>query len=491
MPITHYVSLDLGSETMAAYCEDWDMKDPGFINLQELAENLETKPLILVNAQGGSSSRLRTRIVLRDSVQDYPLPENHAELNYTTDYANSLFMFFALEVASYWTLLLPNPKIPFQTGAEKLIPKTVLKKKSPNDPEEKRRYPPEIIMQHLVTHVVRNFILKSSKLANTGPEKIHLTITIPNVYSVAHAKRIGEFVRSHTGIAKVDTLYESEAVAYYAFMHFEHDVPPALKEFRDRLLHRKDQKVANLVTIDIGRGTTDLSLIQIEPTRPEGRHFVLAQTGKSEGGNGLSYILVTYLNKKLEQTAKQIDLSLPFSFLEIFPPTTTISKAHATVLLHLEEFIDKLKASFSSNYKIDLPANEQTNKLRTIIGKMLEERTDLSEAKRSELVEKLVPSLILPRRLPGDLVRISTRIGLLRTIARRFIPSVAKWFEVQQELLHLRSEIDSYVKRNVEDLMKDLVKMAVLWGKRGWKKQNCRQRREDGHETRQGERRWR
>src|SRR6185295_146663 len=126
----------------------------------------------------------------------------------------------------------------------------------------------------------------------------------------------------------VDVLSESDAVAYYVLGgDNEHD-PPDLKQCKKDISHNLDRrKKLCLVTLDVGKGTTDLSCILVEeaedkeesakpnflfrifnskedekksePTVNPNRHSVQGKTGKCSGGTQLNYIFASYYDKRL------------------------------------------------------------------------------------------------------------------------------------------------------------------------------------------------
>lgn len=128
---------------------------------------------------------------------------------------------------------------------------------------EERRHLPEPLLKHLTTQIIRNFILKSPQLEKVDSQEIHLTLTMPNVYSLTHVEHIKKFVKEHTGVAKVDALYESDAVAYCLFHQTFGKELENFVNFRNKYFNCKAD-APRILTIDIGRGTTDLSLIRIE-----------------------------------------------------------------------------------------------------------------------------------------------------------------------------------------------------------------------------------
>ncbi|MCU0290330.1 MAG: hypothetical protein MUF15_28610, partial [Acidobacteria bacterium] len=177
----NYISFDMGSESMAAFCQLKGDPEGFAIDLQEYAQKLLGKDVdekdieYLWNEENGErvkSARLRTLISIEPNRQPAELPESHAKLNFIDGngnvcskngvdiYNSSLFRFFYKKDQGLSRNVIPNPKIPFQEGAGMIIPEIESKEK------ERVRYKPEILIQHMMTQVIRNLVLKSSKLRN-------------------------------------------------------------------------------------------------------------------------------------------------------------------------------------------------------------------------------------------------------------------------------------------------------------------------------------
>src|SRR5437763_13941261 len=86
--ITHYVSLDLGSDSMAAYSYEVATGQSGLIRLQESSQTHTNKDELdllfekdtVSSEEATLSHRLRTRIFLRDPVPSPDLPPDHAQI---------------------------------------------------------------------------------------------------------------------------------------------------------------------------------------------------------------------------------------------------------------------------------------------------------------------------------------------------------------------------------------------------------------------------
>src|SRR5205085_10684920 len=107
-----------------------------------------------------------------------------------------------------------------------------------------------------------------------------------------HVECLRGYVEAQGGVAEVRTVYESDAVADYAM------TDNGSTRFRRELRDAKREGPVELVTFDMGRGTTDLSIVRFKGSSQEERehglaetrrwrHFQKARTGRSDGGNKL------------------------------------------------------------------------------------------------------------------------------------------------------------------------------------------------------------
>lgn len=471
----YYVSLDLGSESMAAYYQHARTGQGGMVELQEHAKKLLPPGTVdyLREEDGTVSPRLRTRIGLEHNRQPWPLPPEHALLDFIDNQGNNLpgydeclFVYFFLESTTLASQYLPNPKVPFQEGAEAAIPEV---KPKGGVPGQTVSYPAEELLQHLTVQVIRNFVLRSPQLNHVPPDRIHLTLTVPNVYSVTHAESIKHFVRRHVPFHDVQVLYESDAVAYFIYSD-EKRTPQEIKDFKKRILNRK-RETLRIATIDIGRGTSDLSLIQIEkPKKPgqERRHYVLARTGKSSGGNGLSYIFAQHLNERYNEVIAAYEgtlpLTPPFDLLEVDAGQSskgTVTDNQRMILHALERHIRNLKANIGEDYRLGLTQEEQRVSLEEVVQYTLTEINPNYQQGNDPVLDPfsadLLEALVLPaRRLSGG--RHSA--FWLRLLGRLW-GAAGERAEHAQSLLKLHESIEQYVSENIDLLIEQLTMMAV------------------------------
>jgi hypothetical protein len=470
--IKYYVSLDLGSESTAAYYEEVENPQGGMIYLQEHATALVgiekedggwIEADYFMDDEQNRSPRLRTFFFVDDGRQPFPLPDAHAELDFIgpddtkLNYEDSLLKYFRRGDQDVLKVL-PNPKIPFQEGAVKVIPEVTVKP----DNKVSVRFEPLVLIQHMTTQIIRNFILKSKPLRNAKPEQVHLLLTVPNVYSLTHIEDIRTFVQARTGIAKVEALYESDAVAYSILVDRSGTDLPDIKEFKDQYLKRKNKEELRILTIDVGRGTTDLSLMQIKTGYEEGvsgdrqPHFILARTGKSDGGNQLSYLLATYYNERLEETFRTeghlINKQMEFSFVAGLTP---MHPNQRPVLFRLQLLIEKMKRHISKDYEVELSRAEQIDLIDPLIDQIFTALAGTTDKEEQDwntsnaykgFRKKLQDALYLPG-FPGRW--------------KTFWHKTKRGSGITSQLIDLKQKLRDYVQENIISLVDQLEIMAA------------------------------
>lgn len=535
---TVYVALDLGSESMAAYYED-NSGNGGMIKLQAKAATLlggggtaaERPDLLMEETAGGSlkpSPRLWNRISFKDKAQPKEPKDDHAVLFFADSpelYKKSLFRFFHL--SEEWpppSGVMPNPKILFQQQVTDIL-EPIKVVSTEGDNVHVRLYP-EFLIKHLTTQVLINFVLNSPELSRYEQKNIHLTITVPNVYSLPHAESIKEFVRAHSGdLAGVEVLSESDAVAYYALKAIDMDRDSAdLKRFKEAWSEELERRrELCLVTIDVGKGTTDLScvLVQEPPTggflsRLRGRsgadkqgdkgkrrrHSVQGKTGKSSGGNYLNYIFACYYDACLKAAAEERplgpDQSMPFGFIKK-PSNPKYNRSQLKALLELEKLIERIKRGMSEKYEINehlIKPDEQRKVLKRVIDIMLEgvnenwrsASTD-EQARYRALRSRAIEMMVLPSKLDpaggglsikslfSSLGRSSSggegKTDAAETTSKPNSPNppsdgsprtdvAAQVASAQPSAMtaQLKRDIEEYVKENVEELFDSLKRLV-------------------------------
>jgi len=512
----YYVALDLGSDTMAAYCRPYRAGQPGqMIQLQAyastLVENTYGEPsLVREGEKGTASCRLRTRFALMEGRQPSSLPEKHAALEFLDvngtptkrpEYDTCLLRYFfgVREQLLANPHLVPNPKVIFQVGS---LPDSLRVQAVAGGAGTFVQLTSEQLIQHMTSHVVRNFVLKSPQLRNVSPGKVHLTVTVPDVYSLTHAQSLRNFLTTHLPVGKVEVIFESDAIAYYALNYGNQD--GNLQTWR-RQLQLIGARPYRILTVDIGRGTTDLSLIQIAPppSPPSGRqsgrvqHTVLARTGRSDGGNRLSYLLAGYYEKQVQRVYEEHGRLLtpnldspPFGFLRLAEGARSPSLAQAEAIGHLETVIENVKSCLAAGCQLELTADQQTNLLRPLADALVRDTLRLdASAGLGEAGDRFVNLLIEALRLPivePWVRRLWRGAGRWRKarLGRRAVSFVSSavhsilegkgvqsiWrirqrdgaSPTRQELADLWNEIERYLDDTV-GLLAELDAMALAW----------------------------
>jgi hypothetical protein len=480
------VGLDLGSESMAASMVLSSSLQPEILPLQEHAASLvgqlgppgspdggQVAALLYDDAyddeesddvSGGEekrrdtpgenvgkveSRRLRTRIALADGCQPPELPETHALLDFHSDgnYARSLFRYFLRRgqqalAANKW---MPNPKIPFMLGARSILPEVASTTKNANVLVQ-----PDQLITHMIVQVVRNFVLRNSFVTNAvrnaplladtsgklAPSNVHLVITVPNVYSVAHVKEIERFLSTCKIVGNVSLIYESDAIVQFALWR-DHANSPWEDERFAKELEREEEEGSDyyLVTIDVGRGTTDLSMAYLgqpqdreqppvsspsvslpTPSSPAAARTpltVLARSGVSSGGNRLDYILAAYYNSRVSAVFHRYGEELlggdlanrvrrrdrpPFDFCCRRKGERALLPNQGQALELLDPLIFRVKRSMDEQYRVELKRATQRKLIVPVVESLLRE---ISENWQDEpslflLRELLVQAMLLP-----------------------------------------------------------------------------------------------
>lgn len=513
--IKAYVALDLGSESMAAYFEDLQ-GNGGMIELQRHAElllgqsgtSVAQKPDLLMENSGKDptrSPRLWNRISFNIDGQPKNLDENHAKLRFVmptskgspgkdtvllAEYYKSLFRFFHLnEEWPHPTGVLPNPKILFQQQVTKILSKFQVAGTDGNRFE----LSPEMLIKHLTVQVLTNFVLSSPELREFDQSEIHLTVTCPNVYSLPHSQSIKQFVRDcFPALADVQVLSESDAVGYYALRTVNQRTDsPELKAFKRAWTKELEQAGRFcLVTIDVGKGTSDLSCILVQdPPKPRSavtrlayrmvgrkatggdaekrrRHSVQGKTGKSSGGNYLNYILASYYEERLRDVAR----GNPFPEGQSIPPRFITQEAgnkfvQSRALSALENLIERVKRSMNEDFEIvddSLSEAVQTSMLEEVVDRILttvnqdwansaEEDKKLYDRFKEEALKALsLPTLIETGSKPSVGERILQKIFWFNR------PRRSNSVYSTPQGAHLKDNLKRYVADNVDELLDSL-----------------------------------
>jgi|GEM_PF-6920632 len=368
----HYVALDLGSDSMAAVYATDDGQDLRMIPLQHFAPIMvaDRQPNLLkierANGEVDVSPRLRSRIELQGNQSERTLPDWHATLDFfdTTKaeptilpgYRQSVFLFFqSARLLPRVNTTLPNPKVMFQYGIRDAFPnfRTINR--------EAMDVSPETAISHLTVQVLRNLVLKTPVLSRVDPHRLEVILTVPNVYSVQHAEELRLMVEKYADVGKVSTISESDALAYFYLSR-----PRKSQGASDSIEETKGGM--QILTIDIGRGTTDLSLIETEVTDGEEHVWVRARTGRSSGGGELTYLFVQFYEREIRRVFRDYGKLLgergdlgpmvepPMSFLWVKNPGLVSDAAYSEALYGMADLVEEVKRAFGERYSMTTPA---------------------------------------------------------------------------------------------------------------------------------------
>ena len=462
--ITHYVSLDLGSDSMAAYCEKVSTGEGQLIGLQEWTEthpNRDTLDLLRDNdanmqmAEGGAavvgplSKRLRTQIFLRDPVTSAHLPANHPDIEIVS--ANGQYienhgsLFLPLAGFDTSNPIMPNPKLVFQTLCREAVPELAVASSS-----IRVRHDPAILLRDLTVQIINNFILRSSALREVPPRGIHLILTIPNVYSITHSRQIEDFVRLHCPVGAVSVIYESDALAYYVL---DANAPPRTDRFRGDVIKSATRPEYLMLTIDIGRGTTDLSLIRIELAAAgsqQHRHTILARSGVTSGGQALTYLFVKYFDGQVKRVFDEARIKRPYDFTR---PGGQYRFDQRKANRLLEQYIEVIKRSINEDYRIAWPKSPN-ELIEELVDHLLEK---LEGTDRDVLHWPLQAALRPPTDLRNPSGMRKAWWKRLFAKLRRMPPAPDPQNEQYNQLV---TDLDEYVRRNVDEMLSFLEQTA-------------------------------
>ena len=459
--ITHYVSLDLGSDSMAAYSYEVATGQSGLIRLQESSQTHTNKDELdllfekdtVSSAEATLSHRLRTRIFLRDPVSSPDLPPTHAEIlfldpdgRYVGDQNHeSVFRYFdRLDTANP---IMPNPKLVFQMGSRQAVPELTILNRS-----ARVRHDPAVLLQDLTVQVVNNLVLRSSILRHVPPQQIGLILTIPNVYSLTHSRQLENFVQRHAPVGDVQVIYESDALAYYVL---DRSAPKRTREFCEKVIRIERRRDLKLLTIDIGRGTTDLSLIRIQANpggAQEYHHTVLARTGVCSGGQALTYIFVQYFDERVGQAFKSENVKRPYDFTT---ESEQLRFEQRRTNRRLEMYIEEIKRSIDQDYSIAWVDPARADSARAELLESI--LAEVAAPDQTKVRDALEATLALPKDLRDP--SIGSKISWRRMWKKLGLPVKP---DPQYAHIHdLVRKIEEYVRTNVDDMLEHLVSIAA------------------------------
>jgi hypothetical protein len=338
------ISMDLGSDTTVAFVALPGEIEYKRIDLQFFLRALTPEPDLLRDGNGAVSHRLKSRYAVNPQFNSSHeahrrentrygyvelLPLDHATLN-LIDYdrylrevrkqgplvdtsidSNRCFFKFIDDVTTpfAFNMLLPNPKLVFQSGVGLDRQYEV---RSDGTVQFIKVHPVELI-KNQVCLILENFVrphqaLRSSDGRMPEWEDCAVILTVPNTYSPFHREVLAQAVGETLG-CDVVTITESDAIVFYYIAAVKPDAGLTLEDLRS--MHQK------YLTIDVGKGTTDLTLMSVtykEATEAEKRNRgvpvdrpfcvrhvnVQARTGRASGGAKMTFLIARFLESLVD-----------------------------------------------------------------------------------------------------------------------------------------------------------------------------------------------
>lgn len=249
---------------------------------------------------------------------------NYAESGSKVGYArepNRAFFKFIDDISVPFPFrdLLPNAKLIFQSGIglDQQYPV-----KTPEGTKMVKIHPVEMI-KNQVCLILENFIRPHPYLRNERHQMpdwrdCAVVLTVPNTYSPFHREVLADAVSKELG-CEVTTITESDAIVFYYIAKVQPDEGLEM----DQLLSMQQK----YLTIDVGKGTTDLTLMTVtyrdasegeklarglDATRkaPMKHVFVSARTGRASGGAKVTFLVAEFLERLLDYQIRRTLSSL-------------------------------------------------------------------------------------------------------------------------------------------------------------------------------------
>lgn len=339
----YYISLDLGSDSTVAFVKRPNDNEYHLLDLQYFGSALAAEPRLLEDDQGRPLKRLRSRYgVNREFTVEHSLerrtdpeygyvemlPESHATApvvdfdGYIQEYGRGgdlsrfgrqsgcLFKFFDdRSMAFPLESLLPNAKLVFQAG---IGMEREFEVRVQDGQPERQFFEPAELIKNQICLILENFVRQHPFMREgrgTPPDWSECTVvlTVPNTYSPLHRDLLAKMVRDALH-CEVETITESDAVVFYYLAQAMPNL--GLDEELGKWTH-------HYLTIDVGKGTTDLTLMDVSYREPNARTktayeiasdddrlrqhvFVLARTGRPSGGAKVTFLIAEFLEKLID-----------------------------------------------------------------------------------------------------------------------------------------------------------------------------------------------
>ncbi len=528
------ISLDLGSDTTVAYVALPGETEYRRIDLQFYLKALVGQPDLLRDPSGNPSHRLKSRYAVNDQfyVADRTVEREHPRYGYTEvlpkdhptlqliDYdryvleqrkggslvgtaiePRQCFFKFIEDIAEpfAFNLLVPNAKLIFQSGVGLERDYEV---RDSNGVGLIRIHPVEVIKNQICL-ILQNFVRPHPSIRDANGrmpawKDCAVILTVPNTYSPFHREVLSQAVGETLG-CQVTTITESDAIVFYYIAAVKPDAGLKLEE-----LKAMQQKY---LTIDVGKGTTDLTLMSVtykdasaeekrlrglNPEKPLAlRHVhVSARTGRASGGAKMSYVMARFLEKLVDHNIRHALSELPGvtdderrRLLSIqrspFRLTTRSTEiqvpedsAQSRRLVEFERLCDWYKRELDltstgltlPDYTGKEPPHDLTLYLSDLLSRYIESEHGLvlgdDQVKHlsTAILEALEqPSLLRNRSATRTIMQnmktpVAAGGGKPRKPDPRLLesdPVAPIWFELEQE-------VRAYVKENVDDVLIEL-----------------------------------
>jgi hypothetical protein len=494
---TFAISLDLGSDSTVAYVSVEGRPDYEQIDLQYYARALAPFPRIL-EERGIRLSRLKSRYGVNeqfetsetlygkeriDSLMGFKerLPAAHAtrplvdferywledrilgaNLVHCGEPAGCLFKFFDDATVPFpLESLLPNAKLVFQASIGK--GRNFKARIAGTDTIESFALEPVELIKNQICLILENFVRNNPLLveANQGTpptwQQCTVVLTVPNTYSPMHCALLKRAV-SETLECSVETITESDAIAFFFLVTHRPDA--GLEPGQTAAASHQ------YLTIDIGKGTTDLTLMDVsyrrpmnQPDAPFRQHvYALARAGRPSGGAKATFLIAEFFEKLIDLTiareVPELTAGSPFRLTtrtSLYQPIQQSGRDAA--MLAFETLCDRYKRSLAIGKRgvilQDLGESDEASRIGSFLSAEVVNAIDpfrdrdATERDRVEESVRVVVRAVLetPTKFGGTAVD-------QKDPSWHFRPA---WDE-------LRHAIEAYVDENVDTLLIELAR---------------------------------
>lgn len=493
----YYISLDLGSDSTVAFVKRPMDSEYQLLDLQYFGQALAAEPRLLEDDQGRPLRRLRSRYgVNREFTVGEPLekrtdpdygyvemlPAEHATTDlvdfdsYIVEHGRGgdlsrfgrpnkcLFKFFDDKSHAFpLESLLPNAKLVFQAG---IGMEREFEVRVKDGQPERYFFEPAEIIKNQICLILENFVrqhpfMREGRGRPPEWDECTVVLTVPNTYSPLHRDLLAKMVRE-TLHCPVETITESDAVVFYYLAQ----AMPNLG-----LDSELGEWTHHYLTIDVGKGTTDLTLMDVSFRVPNERTktayeiaaddnrlrqhvFVLARTGRPSGGARVTFLIAEFLEKLID-IALRAELpdesGSPIRLTRRGPFSPSESHTKTRAFLAFETICEKLKRT------LDLEAGAAV---------FPDPGSTDDSSFLSAYLARQVPDAFDPRGVKyPDIASVMRNVDYAVRRVLEF-PSVwrgevatqnpAQSAEIEKAYKELRDQIAKYVHENVDELLIEL-----------------------------------